>query len=401
MSYFRHNNRIAVIVIFSMIILMLVCVCFIMWFRTGEEASVGIFSLAVTLLGTIFIAVELKNGQNVTCSDMLIDLNNYFHDSDRLMKVYEALETKVNNPEDCALVWEGVRDVEIAQYATFFENLFLLYRNEVASIEDLDDLFGYRFFIFMNNPYIQENYILPTSSSYVQLFKLYEAWIKYRKRKDSDWYAHMPYASFAYTEQYLKGRLYLKDESFATDTVCCDLSCKGKTIKLKSLRFRDVWSIIRLQDEIQKSTDSEIYCPLTREEILESLHLDTVLGAFDEDGELSGVAVLISNRKSSRNLAHDFQKAPENVLTFDAVFVSPRSRGFGLQGKFVDKAKEIAAKSGLRYILTTVSPSNKFSLDNFEANGFETVSEYQKYGGKLRRLLCYFIPQNNERNNDE
>ena len=394
MSYFRHNNRIAVIVIFSMIILMLVCVCFIMWFRTGEEASVGIFSLAVTLLGTIFIAVELKNGQNVTCSDMLIDLNNYFHDSDRLMKVYEALETKVNNPEDCALVWEGVRDVEIAQYATFFENLFLLYRNEVASIEDLDDLFGYRFFIFMNNPYIQENYILPTSSSYVQLFKLYEAWITYRKRKDSDWYAHMPYASFAYTEQYLKGRLYLKDESFATDTVCCDLSCKGKTIKLKSLRFRDVWSIIRLQDEIQKSTDSEIYCPLTREEILESLHLDTVLGAFDEDGELSGVAVLISNRKSSRNLAQDLQKVPERVLTFDAVFVSPRSRGLGLQRMFVDKAKELAAKSGVQYILTTVSPSNKFSLDNFEAGGFKTVSEYQKYGGKLRRLLCYVIPQN-------
>lgn len=369
------------------------CICFIMWFRTGEEASVGIFSLAVTLLGTIFIAVELKNGQNVTCSDMLIDLNNYFHDSDRLMKVYEALETKVDNPEGCALVWNGVRDVEIAQYATFFENLFLLYRNEVASIEDLDDLFGYRFFIFMNNPYIQENYILPTSSSYVQLFKLYEPWVKYRKRKDSDWYNHMPYASFIYTEQYLKDKLYLKDESFTRDTVCCGLSCKGRTIKLRLLRFKDVWNIIRLQEEIQKGADSEIYCPLTREEILESLHLDTVLGAFDEDEELLGVAVMVSNRKSQRNLAQDFHKAPESVLTFDAVFVSPRARGLGLQRKFVAMAKELAIKSGIRYILTTVSPSNKFSLDNFEATGFETVSEYNKYGGKRRRLLCCVIPQ--------
>ena len=50
------------------------------------------FSLAVTLVGTIFIAVELKNGQDVTCSEMLINLNNYFHDSDRLMKVYQVLE---------------------------------------------------------------------------------------------------------------------------------------------------------------------------------------------------------------------------------------------------------------------------------------------------------------------
>ena len=85
---------------FGIIILLMVCICLIMWFKTGEEATVGIFSLAVTLLGTIFIAVELKNGQNVTCSDMLIDLNNYFHDSDRLMKVYEALEKRCDNPED-------------------------------------------------------------------------------------------------------------------------------------------------------------------------------------------------------------------------------------------------------------------------------------------------------------
>ena len=29
---------------------------------------------------------------HVTCSEMLINLNNYFHDSDRLMKVYQVLE---------------------------------------------------------------------------------------------------------------------------------------------------------------------------------------------------------------------------------------------------------------------------------------------------------------------
>lgn len=65
-----------------------------------------IFSLAVTLIGTIFIAVELKNGQDVTCSEMLINLNNYFHDSDRLMKVYQVLE-------DCE-IW--TRSIPCSQY---------------------------------------------------------------------------------------------------------------------------------------------------------------------------------------------------------------------------------------------------------------------------------------------
>ena len=70
----RRNNRIITLVIFSVIILLIICLSIILWFKTGEDASVGIFSLAVTLLGTIFIAVELKNGQNVTCSEMLINL---------------------------------------------------------------------------------------------------------------------------------------------------------------------------------------------------------------------------------------------------------------------------------------------------------------------------------------
>ena len=42
-------------------------------FHLGDEAAVGIFSLAATLVGTVFIAIELKNSQVVTCCDMLID----------------------------------------------------------------------------------------------------------------------------------------------------------------------------------------------------------------------------------------------------------------------------------------------------------------------------------------
>ena len=88
----RYDHRLKLFIVFAIIILTMMCISLVLAFRTGEEATVGIFSLAATLIGTIFIAVELKNTQNVTCSDMLIDLNNYFHDSDRLMKVYEALE---------------------------------------------------------------------------------------------------------------------------------------------------------------------------------------------------------------------------------------------------------------------------------------------------------------------
>ena len=92
MARSQYYKRMRLFLVFTIILLVMLCIVVVMAFRTGEEATVGIFSLAATLVGTVFIAMELKNSQDVTCSDMLIDLNNYFHESDRLMKVYEVLE---------------------------------------------------------------------------------------------------------------------------------------------------------------------------------------------------------------------------------------------------------------------------------------------------------------------
>lgn len=156
MQKIKYKTSISLLIVLASILLVLLCLLIVHTFRTGEEATVGIFSLAATLVGTIFIAIELKNGSEVTCSEMLINLNNYFHDSDRLMKVYEVLENAEIDGDYSYERWKDVSSVEVAQYCTFFENLYLLYRHHIASIDDLDDLFGYRFFLFMNNPYIQE-----------------------------------------------------------------------------------------------------------------------------------------------------------------------------------------------------------------------------------------------------
>lgn len=62
----QYKTKLSLMIILASIILILLCIACIQYYRTGEEATVGIFSLAVTLIGTIFIAVELKNGQDVT-----------------------------------------------------------------------------------------------------------------------------------------------------------------------------------------------------------------------------------------------------------------------------------------------------------------------------------------------
>lgn len=389
MRRIKYKTSVSLLIVLASVVLVLLCLLIVHTFRTGEEATVGIFSLAATLVGTLFIAIELKNGSDVTCSEMLIDLNNYFHDSDRLMKVYEILETAETEGDYGYDRWKDVSSVEVAQYCTFFENLYLLYRHHIANIEDLDDLFGYRFFLFMNNPYIQENYILPTSSSYVQVFELYKIWIKHREKENSGqngWKRHVPCSKFMFPESYLENKLYLFDDG---------LSEYNKTVaelpdgfRMKTLGFDSLSAVMQLQDEVVDGLeDKKLFFSLSREELIESLQRDNLCGIVSPEGKLAAFSVVVNNREGCRSLASDLGLNPCEVLTFDAVVVSPAYRGRGFHRHFIDWSVALAKQKSCRYILATVDPKNIPSERNFLAKGFVVADTRVKYEGLLRDIL--------------
>ena len=383
-------------IIFSSIILIVLSMASIYYFHTGDEASVGIFSLAVTLIGTIFIAVELKNGQDVTCSEMLINLNNYFHDSDRLMKVYQVLEDSEIEGDYSDDRWKDVSSVEVAQYCTFFENLYMLYRHHIANIEDLDDLFGYRFFLFMNNPYIQEHYLLPTSSSYVQLFELCQIWTRHRKSESKDkttWTRSIPCSQYMISEDFMNRKLYLHDRGYiGNKKELYSFETKGEEFQIKTLTFDHMSDVLNLQDIVMENMpDKSLLFPLSRAELMESLQIDHVSGAYNKDGSLIAYCVLVANRPGERNLAVDFGAKPEESITFDIVAVDPQWRGYSLQQRFIDWSLEVANDSGAKYIHATVNPENNHSAQNFIKRGFVVKKTATKYGGLTRNLLEYRV----------
>jgi len=392
----QYKAKLTMLIVFSSIILIILCLVSIYYFHTGDEASVGIFSLAVTLIGTIFIAVELKNGQDVTCSEMLINLNNYFHDSDRLMKVYQVLENCEMEGDYSDEKWESVSSVEVAQYCTFFENLYMLHRHHIANIEDLDDLFGYRFFLFMNNPYIQEHYLLPTSSSYVQLFELCQIWTRHRKSESKDktiWTRSIPCSQYMISEDFMNRKLYLHDRGYTGNKKeLCHFEAKGEEFSIRTLTFDNMSDVLRLQDVVMENIqDKTLLFPLSRAELMESLQIDHVSGAYNQDGDLIAYCVLVTNRPGERNLAVDFGVAPEESITFDIVAVDPQWRGYGLQQRFIDWSLEVANTSGARYIHATVNPENNHSGQNFIKRGFAVRKTVTKYGGLTRNLLEFKV----------
>lgn len=354
----------------------------------GTEAAVGAFSLVVTFLGTFFVAFELKNSSEVTCCEMLINLNNYFHDSDRLMRVYAALDNAYLWGKNDDEVWQGVDDEDVQFFCTFFENLALLVQHQIAKIKDLDDLFGYRFFLFMNNPHVQEKYLLTTSASFANLFGLYELWIDYRDRQNKGRH-HRPIIGekFRFTKEYLRSKMYLVDNGVGKE-LYRTFEAKGKTLQIRDAWFDEIGAIMKLQKVVyQGISDTTMYVNTTRAELIECLHMDYVLGAYD--GEcLVAVATFIDNRKTDRNLGAKMGFDVEKCFTFDAVFVHPEYRGCGLQMEFIKLAREKAKLDGATSIWCTVSPDNSHSHSNFTKMGFKVYkSGVPMYNGYIRDVL--------------
>ena len=130
-----------------------------------------------------------------------------------------------------------------------------------------------------------------------------------------------------------------------------------------------------------------MYVNTTRQELIEALHKDYVVGAYDGD-RLVGVATFIDNRKTDRNLGSKMGFAWEKCFTFDAVFVHPDYRGCGLQAEFIEIAKAKAKLDGATSIWCTVSPNNPYSHKNFTKNGFTVYKKgVPMYNGYIRDVL--------------
>ena len=354
----------------------------------GSEAAVGAFSLLVTFLGTFFVAFELKNTSEVTCCEMLINLNNYFHDSDRLMRVYAALDNAYLWGKNDEEVWQGVEDEDVQFFCTFFENLALLVQHQIAKIKDLDDLFGYRFFLFMNNPHVQEKYLLTTSASFANLFNLYALWVDYRDRQNKKRYPRpLVGEEYRFTKEYLDSKMYLVDNGVGKE-LYRTIEAKGKTLQIRDAWFDELREICKLQKLVyQGISDPTIYVNTTRPEFIEALHMDYVLGAYDGD-RLVGVATFVDNRKTDRNLGAKMGFGWEKCFTFDAVFVHPDYRGCGLQSEFISVAIEKAKIDGASSIWCTVSPNNPHSYKNFTEKGFKAHKcGVPMYNGYIRDVL--------------
>ena len=114
-----------------------------------------------------------------------------------------------------------------------------------------------------------------------------------------------------------------------------------------------------------------------------------VLGAFDGD-TMVAFGIFYYAGETVENLAKDIDEVEDikQNANLKLTIVRPAYRGNGLQYTLLCKLEEYAKAAGFKWISTTVSPTNPWSLNNCKKAGYEEVKILKKYGGLTRILLA-------------
>ena len=162
------------------------------------------------------------------------------------------------------------------------------------------------------------------------------------------------------------------------------------TLTYKALGIESIPALLELQeDAFAHAGDSTDFLRRnTYETLAPCFDGDSlVLGAFD--GELLvAFGILYCAGETKENLAHDLDDVTDITENANVklVIVRYEYRGNGLQKELIARLCTHAEQRGYKWLSSTVSPENPWSMNNLVANGFTEAKVLVKYGG-LKRIL--------------
>ena len=136
----------------------------------------------IAALGIFGVWFQLKKESDIKEAEFLMNYNFTFLTTEKFVQMEHRLENAMNHATPLNLSENDRQD--LTDYLVYLESLAPLVLNKMIRLEVVDDLFGYRYFIAVNNPEVQEEELCKDGQYYRGCFSLYRVWKDYRKTKD-------------------------------------------------------------------------------------------------------------------------------------------------------------------------------------------------------------------------
>ena len=202
-----RKKKIALYLAISILVLSLISTLFLNEGLAGQVTTV--ITVITALIGAIALFIQFKRDKDVNQANFIMEYDKFFHETTGDDEVMAALEEyQAGNKK--ALTKE--MKLGIINYLVWCESLSVLIQREVMDFDTIDNVYSYRFFVIVNNKWIQKNELGPCAEYYKGVYYLHYAWTKYKKK------THQPIlneeASLANVENYMeyvkKGNMYNK-----------------------------------------------------------------------------------------------------------------------------------------------------------------------------------------------
>lgn len=161
---------------------------------TDSQASL-VTSMIEGIVGALsagIVVYQLRMGDNVEVhqneiqeSNFLFNYNQAFITNPEMTRIEMKLDAALESADE--FEEENIEERQaVTNYLVYLEGLAPLLINKVISLPYADDLMAYRFFLAVNNDYIQQMHLFRYPQYYLGCFRVYRVWEDYRKEHNED-----------------------------------------------------------------------------------------------------------------------------------------------------------------------------------------------------------------------
>ena len=147
----------------------------------GSKIS-NVVTIITAIIGAVALFLQFKRDKDLNEAAFVVDYSVQFYDIYNLQDVLNELENCRKDKKYKIDMDKYYKDV--VGYLQWLESLAALVNSKILSIEKIDDVLSYRFFLIVNNKQIQNYEIIPCRTYYRGIYNLYRTWSNYKKKNN-------------------------------------------------------------------------------------------------------------------------------------------------------------------------------------------------------------------------
>lgn len=346
--------------------------------RDRAEYFEACFAL-VSLLGAgVGLLIQMYDSRKLQEAEFLMTLNQSFVENADYAFVYTQLEREAGIAPGEP---EPISRIQMSNYLTFFESMYLLVNENAIQMKMLNDLFGYRFFLAVHSDIMQDQKLCGQPANFKNIYYLEKIWMDYRAEN------HLK--TFRY-ENRLEVACRKRGKKAEYDMMMSEMQQrytrrKVRELKEKNYNFytfrrcteKDLKAVLTLQKRIIKEyPDRSFYQSFGEREIRSCMDEKNgaVYGVFFRR-RLLAACLMDVQEKTCRDFREKIRKATgkslelsdEKMAIAQFVMVDKNFRGLDLLQAIMSVAeRDMRNRFAVTKIALTISPGNIYAIRNIQ-----------------------------------